>query len=579
MAVITHGESLETAMHEVVSSWLTRTDPIPEPWKQTMSPIVAMPCDDVLALGTSSCRQFVSQSRCSLGRLQCLYETFNGLSFVFAEKFHVALENAHAVKNMCNLSTLPNELLVRIFEFVVFGDRTLQNRWRAAVPLSHVCRYFRDTILSCPVLWTDISGNAGIAALSLLRSKEAPLDFSFEIDTSGSSLDFSIPVRDALKHSKRWRTLVLRVVRKGSRYISNRRVPGILMTEVIRNFGAVDAPLLETLDILNSSGFALYEEKEGFSQWNTPNLRYLNTVCIPLTLRGLSNVTHLTLTLLLDHFSYNIFFKSLSHLKSLEVLVLKPMDAWRATEFQEFNKTELHVRRLSVEMHIGLSSIEFLRKLFASLSFPSAKVLEVKIEGEVTARYPEDDYDDGPTFLADKEMDCILQHGGQFPLVERFSLEAYGIIRNQSDLNALQTDDIYLPVPIAKLSSLKHLSLSSNGRVHLSIPDPNCSWKNLLIEVPATFNLPMLETISITILTFAPPRWFASFTKNILRQQRERGGWGKFRKLVVTADDRLTKREGRRTTATYIGDDAWAWCERHEKLVREFYPGAAAITD
>ena len=136
----------------------------------------AMPCDDLLALDTSECRQLVSRSQSSWRRLHCLFEVFNGLTHVFAWKAMVALSNQYTVANMYGLGTLPNELLIRIFEFVVFADQTLPNRWRAAVPLSHVCRYFRRTVLSCPLLWSDISGNADMASLSLTRSKDVLLD-------------------------------------------------------------------------------------------------------------------------------------------------------------------------------------------------------------------------------------------------------------------------------------------------------------------------------------------------------------------------------------------------------------------
>ena len=47
------------------------------------------------------------------------------------------------------------------------------------IPLTHVCQYWRKSIVSTSALWTSISGERrGLAALSLKRSKAAPLDIS-----------------------------------------------------------------------------------------------------------------------------------------------------------------------------------------------------------------------------------------------------------------------------------------------------------------------------------------------------------------------------------------------------------------
>ncbi|KLO15327.1 hypothetical protein SCHPADRAFT_927253 [Schizopora paradoxa] len=570
IATILDGESLETAMHKVISSWLARNDPIPEAWKQVISPIDAMPCNDLLALGPTTCRQLASQSQSSLRRLRCLSEIFNGLSFVFAEKFRVASENSYVVRNMCGLGTLPNELLVRIFEFVVFGDRTLPNRWRAAVPLSHVCQYFRNTILACPLLWSDISGNGGIAALSLSRSKEVPLNVSFKIDTSGSSLDFNIKVSDASMYSKRWSTLVLQLIRKDSRQFSNRHMAGTLdMTEVCRGFGELDAPLLETLYILNSSGLALSEENGGFSQWNTPNLRYLNTMHIPLTIRGLSNVTHLTLMLSMDQFGFHNFFKSLTQMRSLKVLVLKLKSVLigrAAGEIQEFNQTELHVLRLRVEVYAGsITTRSFIQTLFSLLSFPRAISLEIRIIGDVESRNLDEDYDEEPMLSASREVNSIVQHGGQFPLVERFSLDTLGVVdeaRKPNSLTDLKRGVILVDVPIDKLPRLKHLLLGSNGTIRLSVPIQGWSNTTTCRTFKTTSCLPALQTISVMILSPGRARGFANFVNALINEQKGRGGWGAFQKLIVTADDRSVNKGGRRETVTYVGDDALAWCER-----------------
>ena len=47
------------------------------------------------------------------------------------------------------------------------------------IPLTHVCRYWRESIVSTPEFWTSISGKRkGLAALSLERTEAAPLNVS-----------------------------------------------------------------------------------------------------------------------------------------------------------------------------------------------------------------------------------------------------------------------------------------------------------------------------------------------------------------------------------------------------------------
>ena len=53
---------------------------------------------------------------------------------------------------------------------------------RSIIPLTHVCRYWRDSIISAPDNWTLISnGRVELAALSLARAKAARLNVSIDI--------------------------------------------------------------------------------------------------------------------------------------------------------------------------------------------------------------------------------------------------------------------------------------------------------------------------------------------------------------------------------------------------------------
>ena len=69
---------------------------------------------------------------------------------------------------------LPPEIISHIGRYVL-GDDAIDTR--AIVPLTHVCRYWRDSIVSTPENWTLVSNERleDLAALSLERSKAAPL--------------------------------------------------------------------------------------------------------------------------------------------------------------------------------------------------------------------------------------------------------------------------------------------------------------------------------------------------------------------------------------------------------------------
>ena len=76
------------------------------------------------------------------------------------------------------INRLPPEVISRIAR-----HRTgIDTCW--VVPLTHVCRYWRGSIVSTPENWTSISSyRKGLAALSLERSKAAPLQLFLNIVT------------------------------------------------------------------------------------------------------------------------------------------------------------------------------------------------------------------------------------------------------------------------------------------------------------------------------------------------------------------------------------------------------------
>jgi hypothetical protein len=81
------------------------------------------------------------------------------------------------------VNRLPLELLSQIVRCV---PREHDIDARSIVPLTHVCRYWREAIISTPEHWTALSGwSRGIAAVSLERVKPPPLEIIISLTRGG----------------------------------------------------------------------------------------------------------------------------------------------------------------------------------------------------------------------------------------------------------------------------------------------------------------------------------------------------------------------------------------------------------
>ena len=74
------------------------------------------------------------------------------------------------------VNRLPPETISRIARYFINRGAKLM------IPLTHVCRYWRESIISTPENWASISsGDGNLAVLSLQRAKAAPLDVRLEM--------------------------------------------------------------------------------------------------------------------------------------------------------------------------------------------------------------------------------------------------------------------------------------------------------------------------------------------------------------------------------------------------------------
>ena len=87
-----------------------------------------------------------------------------------------------SLRNMLQpVNRLPPEILCRVVRFV--PDKKAKDT-KSIIPLTHVCRYWRESIVSAAGLWTLVSSEStDLTALCLGRSKAAPLEVYLDLRT------------------------------------------------------------------------------------------------------------------------------------------------------------------------------------------------------------------------------------------------------------------------------------------------------------------------------------------------------------------------------------------------------------
>ena len=74
-------------------------------------------------------------------------------------------------------------VLSHIAKHVLWANKYPDEDARQIIPLTHVYRYWRASIVSAPENWAFIScRNKSLAELSLERSKASPLEVSLQMD-------------------------------------------------------------------------------------------------------------------------------------------------------------------------------------------------------------------------------------------------------------------------------------------------------------------------------------------------------------------------------------------------------------
>ncbi|KLO18186.1 hypothetical protein SCHPADRAFT_936448 [Schizopora paradoxa] len=564
-------ESFKSDLFEVVSNWITYNDAIPERWKEDLKLTGPMLYSDLQVLGTSGCSDLVSRARKAMKRLKPLSDTLRELASAIEAESEAVCTNYNAVSNMCSLIFLPDELLARIFEFVVDGDPGLANsaRTKAAVTLSHVSQYFRSTALSCAALWSYVSGSSDLDFLCLSRSKDALLDVEMDVDYMNNprKLVFERSLVNILPYSGRWRSLGFQFT---AGQMHSQRV------DVCHAFRGLDLRALESLHFNPHGGSLSLGGFRDFQYLDAPNLRHLTSSrFFPLSFPAFANLTTLSVALPLGHISLAYVHNGLSRMKALESFSLELESGLGSGDDQLHGKLELlRVRQLKFEITNRSGGPIKLGSFFSSMSFPGAVELHLKYLM----------VNDIELDLEFYELGNILQHDMQFPCVERFCLEVNGLTKWGGSLSFSGVltnyqlkppqEDMTVVAPLGLLPSLKHLTLCSNGRMLPCLPRRSTLASSLGAD-NSTSEMPpeelhivsSLETVTIRAPTRAVTG-MSNFVSEILQMQKKRGDWGEFRELVV-AD--VAQVEGGDTCVTvhskaYTGDSALEWCEERKSV-------------
>ncbi|KLO18192.1 hypothetical protein SCHPADRAFT_993797 [Schizopora paradoxa] len=556
-------------LFEVIARWLAIRDPILERWRGGLKPVNPMSYNDIQKIGTAGCSDLLSRTRKVKRQLKRLSDTLRELSTVVRAASDAVCANHNAVSNMCGLLSLPSELLSQIFQFVVdgTGDPVWANptRSKAAVTLSHVSQYFRNTALSCAPLWSNICGSPEMAQLCLSQSEEALLDVAVTVGWSSNpvpkpyDMAFEQFITDALPQSKRWRSLDVHYKPKVWMFSEG--------TDVRQALSELDVRSLVSLCIRNDDEHLRFEDYHEFRHWNTPNLRHLIAIqYFPLALPNIANLTSLDVTLKPGQISLTSVHQEISRMENLESLSLKMGmgQPHNNDQLESFQTVELpKVRCLKIGMETQWPNwIDIYKSFFSSMSFPGAVDMHVKLYG--TFRKIDDD--NRPAFLSlVSEMESIIQHGMRFPRVEHFCLEVSGVNVGTSHTECFlgdQQGEIFVLVPLGIFPAVKHFTLSSNGIL--------CAYPT---EDPVTeenYRIPTLNTITVRISEMAA--WgAASLIQKILSAQEERGDREEFRELVVINSDQETDAQDYIPKKVYTGDAAFEWYERRLSELDDAY--------
>ena len=178
------------------------------------------------------------------------------------------------------IETVPNELLLSIFQLARGSTRRMQSKISLPVVVSHVSRRWRHIATHTPALWTNIFAcslkSLGRVEMYIQRSAEYELDIT--CDWSGKAPVEMWVIVDCIdmlaRHSHRWRELVFK------------SDSSLHLSAIVSRLGRITAPRIQSLRLLLFNDHQLVAPSRGPFSPRLPNLTTLDLYmpgagCIP----------------------------------------------------------------------------------------------------------------------------------------------------------------------------------------------------------------------------------------------------------------------------------------------------------
>ena len=135
------------------------------------------------------------------------------------------------------------------------------------IPLTHVCRYWRESIISTPGNWTRISSKSmDLAALNLQRAKAAPLEICLDMHQVGGSPGFSDLIGPHIQNAENLRIDHISTIEE--------------FTQALPNFPQ-SIPSLRSLTLVSEPGYPDWD-------WSTKPVGLLSPALTYLSLRSIA---------------------------------------------------------------------------------------------------------------------------------------------------------------------------------------------------------------------------------------------------------------------------------------------------
>ncbi len=459
------------------------------------------------------------------------------------------------MEHIRGVASLPSEILALVFAMAIFGVPDTESeppRAFAAVRLSHVCSQFRDTILSTPLLWSEVRTTAEhpeleLAQACVARSKESPLDVHLNMysNLDGDTKEKSICICDdvlfiVLPHAHRWRSLHVTF----NDYRDFNGSSGAL--ESAKN---VSAPNLEKIvEIRLDDESSIDRRMEFYSSWNMPMLRKLVLLeCLPLSLPDLTAITYLEVVLSDSYHNATLFNlnKVLSRTPSLWILIIHVPDLTQVENEEGIstwsNITLNNVRTFSVSFSPFQISIEYahnlitLRTFFSKLYFPNATDLGIEYIG--LCRKLE--------YINTRDILSLLSDERRVPRLRSLHVNIC--------MKRLLTGPkgLFSSIPTGLPAGLESLTFTCN--THLTMENYDLKEK---------VKLPQLRTLILDVARYrhddsaALARWVLWLVGSL----RIEGGWDTFRGLQFLERDWSNNRIGPESGTFIPRDEVDVWC-------------------